>query len=462
MNFKRRDFLVLSAGGIIAGQFLQSKILIHKANALNTPVQEPPLKPQWIPTNLLPNTQWQVCTALPIATKYNIEGTGTLPLISVSDYSKGTNLVKFKTSNTTHLIKGEIVKFEDPTHPFVKLTGIRIENIIANKSFTGGLPLGLVLPSDIAVNQPAWARIIMPGDLVGITGDGADGWKKTVELWCWRDTHRENNQPGSRYQMGLKKTSDKEQSYYREIPLDDVDKYKGRQVVFGIWVKQKIKQGLGTWHLFINQYDAQGKLLSSSLSKRGNLREYQWREISTKVFVDAVNLLIGIELLGDRQDTYYLSQPMLAYGAYLGEGNYAQPNNEYLIPMVHFSPNDFINARIDFPIVPNSVGDYGFPMRLYAESMTAIAPTVKAISMQIEGRCDVLNRGFATRDQEKNPIILGVLVYAVASGQMMTGEGLITLKQGDFYISTQLPYTETPISNHWYNVSFDINGYLLS
>lgn len=413
--------------------------------------------------NVLPNTQWQVATAIGSSTKMNPQGTGTALPISVSSYTVGANTVVALTTNTGDLKVGDLVSFSAAADANLRLSYCRVDAVTPNVSFTVSLPLGL----KTAASAACTATPVMAGGAASVgTGDAFDGWSKTTTLQVWREDNVVNLQPGSAYSAGLLKGAATPELMYCSLPAREVPRYLNRQVVFGTWCYQKI--GTAGWRAFVTTNGTGGTTTYSSTAAAGS---FAWAEVSVAVPADATTISFGVSLDGVANDVYYVSQPMAGFGTYLGRGNYQVPRNEYLVPKVKMSPLTFIGAAVTFPTVLDASGvTYGFAMRPYAETNGAVAPTVRALSMQLEGRTDgplpavggAAGNVFATRNRNAVPHIYAVLFYATVAGAFGTGAGLITLNDGSDGLPAGDFFVYGVVSGGaWYQVSFDINGYLL-
>lgn len=395
--------------------------------------------------NLLPNTQWQVCTGLIASTKQLAAGTGAIGATSVSSYTTGSNTVVFTTANTSLLAVGDIVSISAAAHANLKICTLEIESIVANTSFTCKLPINLTGAASAACT----ATPIVSGDVAGVTGDAADGWSKTSTLLCWRDMWSANVKAGSPYQLGVRKDSASDRLVFHTVPTEDVSAYVGRTIVFGVWVYHKVKGGSGTWRAEITTNGTGGTTTTSSAA---TTTAYEWLEVTVTVPTDATTITVGVNFKGNSADVYYISQPMLAYGSRLGSGNYAPQKGEWLIPIVKMTPLSYDGASVTFPSSFDSSGvSYGFALRFYPETNGAIAPTVRALSMQFEGQDDALGTAFAFRNQEAVPHIYGILNYCTVVSQTMSSEGILTLKSGKAWV-----YTITSGAT-WFTCSIDIN-----
>ena len=209
------------------------------------------------------------------------------------------------------------------------------------------------------------------------TGDAADGWQKAIGMTAWREDNTLNISPGARYALGLIKDLGAPESLSHRT---DIGLLRGRVVSFGAYVYQKVRVGAGTWRVYFNA-DGHAPVFSARAS---SLAAYQWLEVSFRVPIDATYLDAGVMLDGAAGDTYYVTDPVLTVGGHIGEDNYVKPE-ETLIPVVHISPVNWMNATISFPLKPTVNGFYAGTFDAYAETGGAVAPSVTRASGQIEG-----------------------------------------------------------------------------
>ncbi|MDE2227293.1 MAG: hypothetical protein KGJ89_05070 [Patescibacteria group bacterium] len=408
------------------------------------------------PTNILPNTQWQVCTGGQGNGKWLPDGTGAMPAISVSSYTTGSNTVVCTTSNTGQLKVGDLVTFSAAADANMKICSIRVDSLVVNTSFTGTLPLGLAPSASAACT----ATPTMVGQIAA-SGNGPDGWTKATTLNFWREDNAVNLKTGSLYSLGVQKGSASAETLYSNFVSPDIYLYRGKTLVFGVWVMQKIKGGSGTWNSFISS-DGTGGATNNSASSTAGVGTWTWLEVSYTVPSDATTLSLGINFAGNNADVYYVSQPMGAIGSYLGSGNYCPRLKEILIPIVKYTPLSYNGASVSFPASADGAGTYSFNFKVEPETNGCIAPTVKLINITFEGVnsnaavAGASPRLFAMRDVAAPPIKYGPIMGQTVSNMksFITGQvQLSTVGQAVFYSGVA--------SDSWYNVSIDINGYVL-
>ncbi len=398
-------------------------------NELRTHVAQTPQQ------NILPNTQWQVGSGLSGSAQRTELGTGYEAAMTVSGHTTGSNTVTFTVNSTGNLRANDLVAIDGVNAPQTfKNTYLRVATVAAT-TFTAKLYGGN--KSVDAFTASYNATIAGIGNASSIsTGDAFDHWTKSSGgsgLIVWRDSWPSNTKAGSKYSCGmLKGAAGLQYIHHSPLVFRDLDRFKGRKVVFGCWVKQRVKGGSGTWRVVI-QTNA-GIVAGSAMATS---QEFTWLEVTTTLSASITQLDFMVELAGNASDVYYLSQPMAGFGEFLGEGNYVQPRNEYLVPIVHVQFNSFNGASPALPTSLAATDGKGtdtdiqgtdnsafktFDVDPYAETNGIVAPTVREIVVKVEGRCesegDAL--GFSNNNVAGAAHVFGPLMYSVRSGFMMT------------------------------------------
>jgi hypothetical protein len=328
--------------------------------------------------NLLPNTQWQVFDSLPVMTKMNFQGTGTQAQISVTSYSASGVYNTFNTSNTQQLKNGDLVAVSANSDPVLTRSPWHVQNLVTNTSFGGLSPFqGAVGATSSATITPLTA-----GDVSGTTTQGPTGWTKTSTMILWRDDFASNAQPGSHYTLGMRKGANTTESLTFTAAYGDVPQYQGRNVVCGGWVLSKLNAGNGQWKFGI--HDGTQNVFSAT-----NAGAYTWAEVTATISTVATSFSFDLEEIGTSGDGYYLSQPICAYGTFLGAGNYVQNPGEHIDFRNHPGLVNLVPLTQTFPSSTFSFGSYtstvyGWELNIEAVTQGAIAGTVKAVDMQVE------------------------------------------------------------------------------
>lgn len=400
--------------------------------------------------NLFPNTKWLVATALSATTKYSAAA-ATMGDISVSSYTTGSNTVVCSTSDTSNVILGGLVEFDPPADSIMSSTwgiGFRVTAVVTNTSFTIVLPLN----TSPSTSSACSARMVDVGGAASAgTGHGFDKWTKTSTLQCWRDSWSQNSRGGSKYSLGLKKGSSSAEYYYHSVDTNDIASLEGKTITVGGYVK--CPSG-ASWRIFIND-DVDSIRYGSSVSTTG----YTWSEISFDISEGVSYIHIGFEFTGSSGDAFYLSEPVMGVGDYIGSFSHDLSfSPTRFIPVVKISPATLNNANFNMNTVADAGGDYSFIFDLYAETNGCFAPEVPAVDILIEGvdsatvATGSAGSAFAMKDVEVAPIKYGPIMFQqVADVKIATGGTLTLSGNGKAYI-----YGKS--GHNWYNVSMDING----
>ena len=406
------------------------------------------------PQNFAPNSQWEIVTGVASGTMENIEGTGTMPSISASANTTGSNTVTFTITSTGELKIGDLISVSGSgVSSVLTISTMRITALSTNASITVQAPLGLA-PSTSSASTIIPTNIGMSAS--SGTGGGPDGWSKTSTLIFWRENNSVNMLPGgSYYSLGINKQATTSEALYL---TPNPSKYAGKTIAFGAYVYQKVQGSTGTWDISISSGGTGGTTVTSAngVAKNG----FQWLEVNYDVPSDASSITCSINFNGTTGDTYYVANPVLTIGSIIN-GLYSKPQ-EVFIPVVKFSPFSFDNASITLPGTADSAGTYSFAFDAYAETNGTIAPTVKGIHIQFEGVnsntaiTGTAPRNLAWRDVLSPPIKYGpVLGQTVSDVKSYTG-GFIVLGANGYAVC----YGQVA-SDNWFNVSVDISGYLL-
>lgn len=343
------------------------------------------------PVNLAPNSQWEVMSGWSFSTQENYLGTGTEGPISASANTTGSIGRSTLTVTTTNdLSVGDLVQTSGSgIDSCFAVSPMRIVAMVANTSITVRTPYGCK-PS---VNHITTVLPVTAGNQSVIaTGSGPDGWLKTPTMPMWRNENRgpyAANMPtdvGAYAALGMTKDSASAEQSYIYMPPQNLGKFQGKTVVFGIYGYQKVRSGSGTWTIYTND-SVNG--VRTPCSNASTSAIYQWLECSFTVPVGTTYFFVGVQLNGGKSDTYYFVDPVLAIGNSVGGVKYYQkPQAEILIPQVHISPYGWIDAGITCPASAASFCGSQvtcFEHDLYAETGGIIAPTVVKCHGQMEG-----------------------------------------------------------------------------
>jgi hypothetical protein len=394
-------------------------------------------------------------TGIPYSTRENEFGTGNFAGATVTSNTTGSNtvIVTCSAGVPSYYAVGQVVSLTGGGLDAALVAApMRIEAVTAT-SLTVRCPFGLV-PS---VSGTGSVQPINVGGVNSVgTGNGPDGWAKTVGTQIWREEHPSNLTAGSIYSLACRKTT-ASQEYVVTKP--DYRKMAGRQIVFGCWVNQRIKSGSGTWQLFFNT-NGTGGGITTSANAVVTIGTFQWIELTVAVPKDATSVSAGLYFNGGISDVYYLANPVLTFGSVIGDGGYIKPR-ETLLPIVKHDL--FINRSLKFPAVATG-GFYYFDVDVHALSWCKIAKTVRLSEGSIEG------------------INTGAVVVGIAAGTRLIGwadtitpPSKLSNYMGQYvsnvksYASLRLPINGdgwaicySGVANDlWQNVSVDLDVFLL-
>jgi hypothetical protein len=329
---------------------------------------------------------------------------------------------------------------------------MRVVALERDRSVTVLAPFGAAPRS----SRPATLLAVnVGGDAATRTGDAADRWSKTISMPVWREDNAANISPGATYALGAHKDRDDPETVSF---MPDVARFRGRTVVFGANVYQKIRSSSGAWRAMIA---SAGPHASAAMSGRpATTAGYHWLEVSYAVPADATSLSVGVRLEGARDDTYYITDPVFTLGDAIGPDNYVKPQ-ELFIPIVHVSPWIDETLRLDAAADPS-----GSPYRLfdlYADSGGQVAPTVRWAEGAIEGVSDDPiargpdhTHGLSWTNRKDAPNVFGPILGQYASGVKSFGAFAVPLDpDGRAWFTSGAP------GERWYNVSIDLTVFLL-
>ncbi|PWC96972.1 hypothetical protein [Azospirillum sp. TSO5] len=406
--------------------------------------------------NLAQNSSWLVMTGFDPVTMPDVAGTGTMGTISVSSYTTGSNEVTVSASDTQGLVDGMLVRFAAPADAAMRYCtqsdGTTVNTFslrayeVTPTSFKIRLPLGRSPASSAACT----ATMVTPGDTVGVSGDGPDGWAKSTTIKMWRDVHAANRRAGSKYQIGLRKGSASAEIFACASPAQSLDLYRGRQVAFGMAVKQALRGGTGTWRLAISD----GATITYS-DPAPATSDYQWLSVSATIPADAASVTAWLETIGASGDVYYVAKPMIAYGPAMDEGAY-YPSAGRIFFDRKFTPLSFNTVDYTTPSAADGLGLYSTRVDIYQDTNGALCPEVRWLDAQFEGigQAGACGTPLAIRSNELTGIKFGAApIYCAIEGVMCAASGSVQLDpSGACWVYSGLPNIS------WKYVSIDING----
>jgi hypothetical protein len=412
--------------------------------------------PDTAPVNLAPNSQWEIWSAVGYGPKERIDGTSTVAPIPYSGNSTGSNEITFFSRGPLADLKvGDLILPQaSRPGPYLPQVPLRVTKLSEKDGVTASLPLGLTAAS----SRPGMLQAVNIGMTRSVgTGDAADGWKKPVNLIVWREDNSVNVASGAYYALGMHKDSGGEEAVYASY---DVRIFRGRRVVFGAELLEKVSGGSGRWRPFVRSDGRAGALQAGNGPQQSD--GYGWAEAAYLVPKDATYLFAGILLDGPAGATYYMCNPVFTVGTFIGPGNYTKPR-ELFAPVVHISPITWVNAAIRFPSRPDRVGLYSNVFDAYAETGGAIAPTVRYMTGSLEGidanpvvTGEAGSRVIAWRDNAVDPVRLGPIMGQYGVDIKSFGPANIPL-DGNGYAR----YWSAVAADSWYNVSMDLDLFYL-
>jgi hypothetical protein len=431
-------------------------------NLSPTPTLPPP------PQNLAPNSQAEVISSFGASQRMNVAGTALMATMAMSGYTTGSNTVVLTLAGsqlTGDMKVGDLVNVTGAGVD-VGLTSapLRVQSFVANTSITVKLPFGRVAAS----STTGTITNVTPGLAASAgNGDACDGWNKTTTLWFWREDNAANVPPNISYAFGVQKNAATTENLGIEWPASHPHPGvpmvipKGRQIVFGANVFQKIKGGSGTWYPYISTDGTGG---GTFRGPSGTGQAYQWSEVTAMIPTDATSIVVGIGFAGAVGDVYYVAQPVLTYGSFIGPSNYIKPRGEKIIPIAGISLITWRGASFSFPSTLDDQNTYSFTVDVFAESGGSLAPTIHALDMQLEGinsqavvTGNTIARLIAFRSDPAAPTVFAPVMRQTVSNVAMETSGTLVLDGS----GRVLCYSGIA-SDPWFYVSMDTWGYLLA
>lgn len=175
---------------------------------------------------------------------------------------------------------------------------------------------------------------------------GPDGWYKTTTL----DLHRQHNdggtltKDGSFYSCKMTKGADGAEWLAWPTGINSTDeftqKFASRTATLGAWIKSSDGSG-DNIRLCVRE---DSTYTYSSYHTGGGA--WEWLEVTYTFTASPGTIYFIVDNAGDTDDVAYISQPMLIFGDYIGEGNYVQPPREWIFLedtywMLSFDGDDF-------------------------------------------------------------------------------------------------------------------------
>jgi len=395
--------------------------------------------------NILPNTNWQLWSLLTKQTKVKADGSGAQTVISCTGFTINNNTPTFTTTNTQELKVGDLVEITGggfywnysgvvgapPT------TCVRIAGIVANISFIVRAPFGGVSP---AISVAVTATPTVPSNTgLLVNGQSADGWSQATTLSTWPDDFASNSYAGSIRAMGIRKGIIAEENVYFTVAENDIYRYRGRTLTYGINVNQTIQSGAGTWRIGI--YDNVNGWRYSASGTGVSLGAYQFLSVTAPISASATIIYVSLFLSGTTNDVYYHALPTCVVGSYLSQENCGQNINETIRAGNHWNPPMMTPLAITISAAYSlGAGLYGFLAQdLEALSMGQCHKSIHAVKAKIElttptvGALLLTSTGFNTMTTTTFGPEVGTQVANVVN----VGQGMLPLSpDGTFSIYT--------------------------
>lgn len=253
--------------------------------------------------NLFPNSGFGVWS------RSTLEDIGAQ--VTLTDVTNGVCL----TADTKDLAVGKLFRFDagDFNGEVYLITALTVNTSFTihdtSKTDTGAPGTGYeVTPACIAADIYAF-----------------DGWQKKTSLDLYREHQGSNTKVGSFYSLKMVPSAQNDFVLWPREIYDyehHLDKFRGRDVAVGVWIKSstasdiivRIEDGTDTYD---SDYHTGGG-------------DFEWLEVSATIPNSATAFLIRFIHLNAAPGTAYVSQPILAFGKEIGEGNYIPIPNEVI------------------------------------------------------------------------------------------------------------------------------------
>lgn len=469
MSLSRRDALTLSAAGLV----MPRQTAPRWAEAATSAGSD----------NLFPNSQWQILTALgpgwngdpatlqghldSFDTEWNWLGAGNLPGIVVDrielapERPGGQVEVRvFGDDAVQHLYPGAILTFDAAAPAELRVSPVRVRSVdYGRRSFTLLPPRN---PSLRIGRIRCACRQVMRADMKGVTGHGPDGWSKTMSAHLWidrwprlvdaarlgmtfdanakaplRPAWRSNLRPSMKRCVVFVPQGAAD-AYFYHAPAD-FETLRGRRVVFGMWV-QRVSGGRG--RLFVND----GAVSKSRSVAAG--ADWTWLEMSHVVAADAQGVAFGFVAEDSDRSAWRIAEPMLTFGAELGEGAYVRPKGRVEQFVVKMTPDSYYGADFAFR-TGGAVVDFA------GETGLAIAEDVPVVFGELEGSPGRAGLPLFTRSQYEPPHRYGAAIHAPVAGRAAAGWAMFDINaDGTLWLFSEP-------GARWRDVSFDLNQAVL-
>ena len=335
--------------------------------------------------NFLPNVQWQLFSGVGYITKQNAAGSAAETPVSCSAFSTSNGLPTFTCANTQALKIGDLVItstvafWNYSSAGFISCAQVqcgaggqvqasRVVNLVPNTYVYVQGNAGGTSPS---VSSAQTLTPIAPGD-AGVTGQGADGWTKTLTLTMAADDFPANAYPGQIRPLLLRKGASGSEVYRYNFPQNNISYFQGKQITCGAAVLSRASVGNGNFQLEIN--DNITGTTASTLTAGNNT--YQALTVTATINQAATSGYFDLNMLGSNGDIYYFAgPPTCAFTPSLTQGQFHQNSQTIIRAQQHWNPP----LLTPFIIAFSNVGCAG---GLYCLSSPANTSTAAMVDME--------------------------------------------------------------------------------
>lgn len=285
-----------------------------------------------------------------IRNKHGTSTTGSIYL--------GTSRVGGEYYTITGLTNGSWAQY---TGVFIATTTSCYINLAANGA-------GTELFDTVTLNE------VTPGNVTGTSAP--DGLSKHSGCSLFREYNGANTKAGEFYALKAVRASAGDMDYYPDTTGGVHDNpifyshFAGRSVVAGRWIKSSVA-------VVLRLVDSDG--VSSSQAHTGG-GTYEWLEVTRDI--DSAITYFYVVLNAPSAATVYSSQPELAFGSSIGEGNRIRPDNSQLYLDTNVPYSSYTGATISADDTPS----------MQAESLGKLPIGVKAALVYLEGECATVEK----------------------------------------------------------------------
>ena len=217
--------------------------------------------------------------------------------------------------------------------------------------------------------------VVTPGRVAADTL-AMDGWAKTATADIFREHSGASTKDGSFYALKMVSGAVDDIVSWPQTVNEAVHiaKFAGKTVTFGVWAKTSTAN-----HARLQMNDGISDFFSSYHTGGG---AYEWLEVTAPIASAAS--AFSARLRGDvNAATAYFSQPMLAFGSSIGEGNYVPPTNRWVTV-------DATSIRI---VNANLLAADDKTLSLEVESNGMLPKGAKTLSVRLAGQNSAVANG---------------------------------------------------------------------